>query len=154
MEHGSAKIGEVFNFGMLHLEWPTALFVFILFILTMIVLNSLLFKPILKTLEGRQSKLDQNKKETENVSETLEFSEQDYQAKLADMRETIQKSHQEAINEALSKANQMVEKAKESVASKLSEASKELEAERSSALKDASSLTKELSQIIKSKVLA
>ncbi len=154
MEHGSARIGEVFNFGMLHLEWPTALFVFVLFVLTMIVLNSLLFKPILRTLESRQAQIDKDKAESGRLADTLEKSEKDYQEKLASLRETIQKSHQEAMDEALNKANQLVDSAKESVASKITDASKELEVERSNALKDASSLTQELSQLIKSKVLA
>jgi F-type H+-transporting ATPase subunit b len=154
MEHGSDTIGEVFNFGMLHLEWPTALFVFVLFILTMIVLNSLLFKPIIRTLESRQSQIDKDKEESGKLAKNLETSERDYQGKLSDVRETIQKSHQQAIDEAHRKTNQMVESAKEAVSAKIADATKELDSERANALKEASSLTKELSQLIKSKVLA
>lgn len=154
MEQGSARIGEVFNFGLLHLEWPTALFVFVVFVLTVIVLNTFLFKPILRTLEARQSEIDSNKKNTTDLAQTIENSQKDYEAKLAEMRETVQQSRQEAVEEALANAKKMVESTKESVAKKLEEAEKELEGERNNALKEAASLTTDLAQLIKSKVLA
>lgn len=154
MESGSARIGEIFNFGMLHLEWPTALFIFVVFILTMIVLNTFLFKPIIRTLESRQSELDKNKSESQGLTETIEKSEEDYQSKLSDLRETIQKTRQEALDEAIGSARQKVDQAKESVNQKLEAASKELDTERKSAMEQAKSLTGELSQLIKAKVLA
>ncbi|MCG8338724.1 MAG: ATP synthase F0 subunit B [Proteobacteria bacterium] len=151
---GGARKGEIFNFGMLHLEWPTALFIFVIFLLTMTVLNTMLFKPILRTLEARQSELDKNTNESKSLAQTIETSEQDYQAKLADLRETIQKSRQEAIDEAISSTKDKVDQAKASAAKKLEDAEKELESERKSALEQAASLTAELSQLIKSKVIA
>jgi len=154
MEHGSARVGEIFDFGMLHLEWPTALFILVIFLLTMFVLNALLFQPILKTLESRQKDLDQNKKETEDLARSIEKSDQDYQAKLAEMREEIQSSRQNAIDEALANAKQIVEQAKENINQKLADAEKELDQERQSALDQAASLTSDLTQLIKSKVLA
>ncbi len=154
MEHGSERIGEIFDFGMLHLEWPTALFVFVMFLLTMIVLNTLLFKPILKTLEARQSALDQDRDKARNLEQTIENSEQDYHSKLAAMRESIQNSRHAAMEEALDNSRQKVTQAKTSVTQKLEMATKELEAEKKSALEQAASLTGELSQLIKSKVLA
>jgi F-type H+-transporting ATPase subunit b len=153
MEHGSARIGEIFNFGMLHLEWPTALFILVVFLLTMIVLNTLLFKPILRTLEARQSVFNKSKNEAKSLAQTIDKSEKDYQAKLAEMRESVQKSRQEAVDEALRYANQKVDQAKASVVKQLEIAEKELETERKEALAQAASLTGELSQMIKSKVL-
>ena len=154
MEHGSARIGEIFDFGMLHLEWPTALFIFVIFLLTMIVMNTFLFKPILRTLEARQSELDKNKSKANELADTIEKSEEDYQAKLSDLRDTIQKTRQEALDEAISSAKQKLDQAKASVAKKIEDAEKELEAEHKSALEQAATLTGELSQLIKTKVLA
>ncbi len=154
MEHGSERIGEIFNFGMLHLEWPTALFVFVIFVLTITVLNTMLFKPILRTLEARQSELDKNKNDSKSLAQTIETSEQDYQAKLADLRETIQKTRQEAIEEAISSTREKVDQAKANTTKKLEDAEKELESERKSAMEQAATLTTELSQLIKSKVIA
>ncbi len=154
MDNGSARIGEVFNFGMLHLEWPTALFVLCCFVLTVIVLNTMLFKPIIRTLEARQSDLDKNKGDAKDLAQTVEKSEQDYQDKLSEMKVSIQQSRQEALDAAMTSAKSMVEDAKSSVSNKLEESTKEMEQERTNALKEAASLTSELSQLIKSKVLA
>lgn len=154
MAHGSAKIGEIFNFGMLHLEWPTALFILVVFLLTMILLNFLLFKPILRTLEARQSQVDDHLNQTENLSASIEKSESDYAAKMADVREKIQQTRQSALDEALENSKQIIGDTRDTITAKLEEAEKELEKERESALKEASSLTEGLAQLIKSKVLA
>ena len=80
MEH-KAAIGEVFNFGVLHLEWPTALFIFVVFILTMLILNTLLFKPVLRSVEGRQGILDQRTGRLEEISQTLTDFQEELKAK-------------------------------------------------------------------------
>jgi len=154
MEHGSARIGEIFNFGMLHLEWPTALFILVVFVVTMILLNALLFKPIISTLETRESKVNDHLKQTNDLSSSIEKSESDYKAKLSDVREKIQQSRQSSLNEALEFSQKVIGDTKETIAAKLEEAEKELEKERASALEEASSLTEGLAQMIKSRVLA
>ncbi len=154
MAHGSARIGEIFNFGMLHLEWPTALFILVVFVVTMILLNSLLFKPILRTLEARQSQIDDHLSQTEGLSASIEKSESDYEAKMADVREKIQQTRQSALNEALENSKQIIGDTKDAIAANFEEAEKELEKERENALKEASSLTEGLAQLIKAKVLA
>lgn len=154
MEHGSARIGEVFNFGMLHLEWPTALFILIVFIVTTILLNTLLFKPILRTLEARQSQIDDQLGQTEGLSASIEKSENDYESKLSDVREKIQQTRQTALNEALDSSKQIIGDTRDTITTKLEAAEKELVTERENALKEAASLTEGLAQLIKSKVLA
>jgi len=154
MEHGSARIGQIFDFGMLHLEWPTALFILAVFLITMICLNLLLFKPIIRTLEARQSEVDKNIDEKESLSARIKQTEQDYQANLADVRETIQQIRQDALDEALNRSKQLIDQARKSISGKLDEAQKELNREREAALKEAATLTEGLSQLIKNKVLA
>lgn len=154
MAHGSARVGEIFDFGMLHLEWPTALFILVVFVLTMILLNTLLFKPILRTLEARESKLNDQQKQTENLAVLIEKTENDYEAQLADVREKIQQSRQAALDEAMEESRRIIGDTKDAVASKIQEANKELDKERTDALKEAASLTEGLAQMIKSKVLA
>ena len=154
MEHGSARIGEVFNFGMLHLEWPTALFILIVFVVTMILLNSLLFKPVLRTLEARQSGIDKNTEETKNLAAASEKSESDYESKLVDVKEKIQQARQSSFDEALENSKRIIEEAREAIANKLTDAEKELVIERDNAMKEAATLTEGLAKLIKSKVLA
>lgn len=154
MEHGSARIGELFDFGMLHLEWPTALFVFVVFLLTMIVLNSLLFKPILRTLEARQAEIDKSKEEAAKAKMKNEQAQNDYESKLADMRETIHRSRQEALDEAMKNASQLIDQAKKSMASKIEDAEKEIQTEQKKALDEAASITGDLAKMIKARVLS
>lgn len=154
MEHGSVRIGEVFNFGMLHLEWPTALFILIVFVVTMVLLNSLLFKPILRTLEARQSRIDKNTNDTNSVLAESEKSERDYESKLVEVREKIQQTRQTSLDEALEISQRILGNTKDTIAVKLEEAEKELVKERVNAMKEAASLTEGLAQLIKTKVLA
>lgn len=153
-ETESARIGEVFNFGMLHLEWPTALFILVVFSVTAFMLNTLLFKPILRTLEARESEVEKNRNQSGNLSKTLVTTEQDYQAKLSDVRTKIQESRQQSIEDASKTARETIEAAKNAIAQKLENAEKELAEERSNALAEAASLTGELAQLIRAKVLA
>jgi F-type H+-transporting ATPase subunit b len=153
MEPGNARIGQVFDFGMLHLEWPTALFVLLVFFVTMFFLNTWLFKPILKTLDLRQSKVDKNIKSKEEVTVGLSQAEAQYQSKLADTREIIQQARQESLDEAIAESQRLISESKASLTTQLDEASKEIAAQREIALKDAAALTVGLSTLIKSKVL-
>jgi len=154
MAHGSERIGEVFNFGMLHLEWPTALFILVVFIVTMILLNALLFKPILRTLEARQTEMEASRKQTDGIKTAILNSESDYNAKLADVRLKIQSTRQSALEEAMEASKLIIGEARDKVVAKLEKAEQELTKERENALKEAASLTENLAKLIKSKVLA
>ena len=139
---------------MLHLEWPTALFILIVFVVTMVLLNSLLFKPILRTLEARQSRIDKNTNDTNSVLAESEKSERDYESKLVEVREKIQQTRQTSLDEALEISQRILGNTKDTIAVKLEEAEKELVKERVNAMKEAASLTEGLAQLIKTKVLA
>ncbi|MBT3227326.1 MAG: ATP synthase F0 subunit B [Deltaproteobacteria bacterium] len=154
MEHGSARIGEIFDFGMLHLEWTTALFILVVFVVTIIFLNSLLFKPVLRTLELRQSGIDKSTQETEALTSSCAKAESNYESKLIDVREKIQLARQSSLDEALENSRRIIGETKDTIAAKLEEAEKELIQERENALREAASLTEGLAQLIKSKVLA
>lgn len=151
MEHG--KVGELFNFGVLHMEWPSALFVFVVFMITMFLLNRLLFKPILQTLDLRQAGVDKNEQKAEELLSSLEEAERNYQGKLEEMQQMIQASRQAALEEAKSEANAIVAAAKESTDKKITEAEESLLKEKEAALAEAKNLTKGLAELINTKVI-
>ena len=153
MENGTARIGEVFNYGILHLEWTTALFIVVVFFITMIILHNLLFRPILRTLEAREAETGKNDNRTEKSFKELELLQSDYESKLVVIREQIQQERQSALNEALEKANQIVETARTAITKEIEEAEGALAEERNSAMKEAESLVEGLAQLIKTKVL-
>ncbi|MBT4287978.1 ATP synthase F0 subunit B [Candidatus Falkowbacteria bacterium] len=156
MEHGSVvtRPGQVFDFGLLHLEWTTALFILVVFVITMFLLNTLLFKPIIRTLEARQAGIDKNNDKVKGVNETVESSEKNYQEKLADVNTKIQASRLEALKIAKEEANKILEQVKASTSEKLDAAGKELADDQKKAMENVAGLSDELAQIINAKVLA
>ena len=156
MEHGSVvtRPGQVFDFGLLHLEWTTALFILVVFVITMFLLNTLLFKPIIRTLEARQAGIDKNNDKVKGGNETVESSEKNYQEKLADVNTKIQASRLEALKIAKEEANKILEQVKASTSEKLDAAGKELADDQKKAMENVAGLSDELAQIINAKVLA
>jgi len=156
MEHGTVvtRPGQVFDFGLLHLEWTTALFILVVFVITMFLLNTLLFKPIIRTLEARQAGIDKNKDKVKGVNETVESSEKNYQEKLAEVNAKIQAARLEALKIAKEAANKILEQVKASTSEKLDAAGKELADDQKKAMENVAGLSDELAQIINAKVLA
>ncbi len=154
MEQVHPPAGEVFNFGLLHLEWTSALFVFVVFVITMFFLNILLFKPILRTLDARKAKLDANDDKVKGLNSTIESSEKDYKAKLSDVNEKIRLARQEALVSAKEEASKILEQVKASTSKKLDAAEKEITQDQKQAMDQVTGLSKDLAQLINAKVLA
>lgn len=153
MENGTARIGEIFNYGILHLEWPTALFIVIVFFTTMIILHNLLFRPVLRTLEARETETGKNDEQSEKTSTELEHMQTDYESKLVEIRAQIQQERQSALNEAIEKANQIVDTTRSAITQEIEKAEIALAEDRNNAMKEAESLVEGLAQLIKTKVL-
>ena len=154
MEQVHPPAGEVFNFGLLHLEWTSALFVFVVFVITMFLMNILLFKPILRTLDARKAKLDANSDKVKGLGSTIESSEKDYKAKLSDVNEKIRLARHEALVSAKEEASKILEQVKASTSEKLDAAEKEIAQDQKKAMDQVTELSKDLAQLINAKVLA
>ncbi|PCI28280.1 MAG: hypothetical protein COB67_06790 [SAR324 cluster bacterium] len=147
------RFGELFNYGILHLEWPSALFTLVVFLITMFFLNQLLFAPILRSLEARDAELDKNEEKVKSLAQKIEESERNYQEKLKIAQGRIQSSRQQALEEAMGKAKSIMVKAKEAAEKRLGEAEKEISAERDNALKQAAGLTQDLAKLINTRAI-
>ena len=154
MAQGTPPTGEVFNFGLLHLEWTTALFVLVVFVITTYLLNILLFKPILRTLDARQSKLDRNSEKVADLQTAVEATEKEYGDKLSDISENIRLARHEALQSAKAEANRILEQAKEATSEKLEVAGKEIAKDREQAVNQVATLAKSLARLIETKALA
>ena len=152
MEH-KAAIGEVFNFGVLHLEWPTALFIFVVFSLTMLILNTLLFKPVLRSVEGRQGILDQRTGRLEEISQTLTDFQEEFKAKQKATFEELGQVYQDAQADSSKEASAIISAAKESSQAAFLKADAEIEEEKKKALIEAEALSATLADLIHKKVL-
>ncbi len=156
MEHKTAEVvtGEVFNYGLLHLEWTTALFIFIVFIITMFCLNTLLFKPIIRTLDARKAKVDKDNEEVKRLTDTIETSKNNYQEKLNAINEKIRATRKEALQEAKEQASKKFENVKSQADKNVTMASKELANSKSIALDQVAKLSQNLARVIHAKVLS
>ena len=147
------RIGEIFNFGALHLEWTTALYIFVVFIVTMTLMNLLLFRPLVRTLEGRESLLDSGSAEIEAAEKELETAIAAFAKKQMSTLEEIGKMIQTAQESAKAEATKVTDAAAAKAQETLKSASTELTADREEALAQAGPLSQELSKLIQNKVL-
>jgi len=150
----AARIGEVFNFGALHMEWPTALFVFVVFMVTVAALNQLLYKPVLATLEAREKADDGASVRLESIEKELVELENNYKATLTKAHKENEAAHQKAVGEAKTEALSFLRKAKDSSAELIKTSDAEIEKEMETATAQAKELASGLAETIQTKVLA
>lgn len=148
------RTGEVFNFGVLHLEWPTALFIFAVFLVTMFLLNLLLFRPLLATLKAREGALTGSSDRMSEIAKAMAALEEHYKMVLHQSQTANEAAHKEAQATATALAHQISAKAHEDAERRWSEASAALDAEIQAAQQEAKGLAKGLALLIKTKVLA
>ncbi|MDH5559378.1 MAG: ATP synthase F0 subunit B [Deltaproteobacteria bacterium] len=148
---GHERIGEIFNFGVLHLEWPTALYIFVVFLITMFLLNTWLFKPILRTLENRRKVNDKNLETIKNLSTAIDASRETYLSKLEKTQKEILGEQQRGIETASRQAKEILDAARKISDEKIEEAFAEIRREKEDALVLAKKLTQDLAESIQKK---
>lgn len=152
MEH-AVRPGAIFDYGVLHLEWPTAAFIAVVFLLTMFLLNLLLFKPLLRTLEGRETILSKSRQRLGEIAQAVTAAEASFQAKQTALFEEISSQFQEAMADAQKQAGILTEKARLEAQESYKQAEAAIEAEVQSALSEAKGLAQDLARLIQTKVL-
>jgi F-type H+-transporting ATPase subunit b len=146
----SEHLIPIFDYGVLHLELNTALFILVLFLVVMFALNWLLFKPVLRTLDGRAALLagiqtDNARKEQEIAKLTRE-----YETRMAQIRDEIDRLRQDSRRESAKAAEGIVSAARQAAEQKMSSVLAELQREvarvRAEALAGAKSLAAEITR--------
>lgn len=127
---------------MISLDW-TMILQFFNFVVLMIVLNKLLYRPLLDIMAQRRDKIEEGKKRARDLESEIDEKMQSYQQQLGTAKsEAVQKrtelrkaAHQqesEITGEAQQKAVARVKTIREQVESEAAEASQILEKEASS----------------------
>jgi len=147
------RVGEVFNFGVLHMEWPTAVFILVVFVITMILLNTLLFKPILNTLDARAKDSEKGAGRLTKIELDLADLEKGYQVKLNKYRDEMQSHREEVIGGARKEFEAIVGKSEKESAEIMSRAEESLASEFKQAMDEAMPIATTLSEEISAKVL-
>ena len=95
----SPHLIEIFDFDILHMELNTALYVLVLVLVVMFLLNRLLFRPVLRTLENRARLMQKLQEAAKAHREEIARLGQDYEAKLATVRAEVARVRQESHRE-------------------------------------------------------
>ena len=78
--------GISIDYGMLHLQLATPTAVLVIILIMIFVLNKLLFKPVLRTLDNRRKTIEESQERVLSVNGELEILESELQKKLEDIR--------------------------------------------------------------------
>lgn len=104
---------EVFDFQILNLQLNTPLFILALILVVMLCVNLLLFRPVLRTLDGRRGELDRLAKETAaqkaDIASLMERYKRDLDRVRGEVETVRQQSHaasQKAQERVLEQARQ------------------------------------------------
>ena len=119
----------IFDYGVLHLELNTALFIFVLVLIVMYSMNRLLFNPVLRTLDNRTQMLGKLRDSTQQQLREIEALDRDYQTQLAQVREEVNAYRQEARRDAQDVVEDFLADARKAVETDLTSALSELEKE-------------------------
>ena len=88
------------DYGLLHVQLATPVTVAIIIFVMIIVLNKLLFKPVLRTLDNRQHAIDQSQNIVEKTKQELDRIKQDFEKKQRAAQEEVRKFYLAAHHEA------------------------------------------------------
>ncbi len=109
----SEYLQKVFDFGLLHMEVNTPLFILALVLVVMFALNFLLFRPVLRTLDNRRAQADaQNSAAEGDAAEIARLAEQ-YEADLARVRSEVAQVRQEGHQAAQAEVSRILSQARE-----------------------------------------
>ena len=125
----SEHLIPVFDFGVLHLELNTALFVFALVLIVMFAMNRLLFKPVLRSIDKREALLGELQAQVQARREESEKLDADYHARMAEVREEVNRYRQETRRKAQQEVDAILAEAREVAAKELETALAQLHQE-------------------------
>ena len=125
----SPYLVEVFDFDILHMQLNTPLYIFVLVVVVLFLLNRLLFKPVLRTLDNRAQLAGKLESTVAGSQAEVAKLAQDYEAKLVGVREEVARVRQETMRQAQSEVAGILEKARAEAQAEFQAAMTELRTE-------------------------
>ncbi len=129
------------------------LVVIICFLILMVILNSMLYKPIRQVLKKRESQMDSIREEGEKYERNTQQIIKDFEQKLADARAAGQKAMESLKAEALKEESDITEAGKKEAEAKKQELMASLSAQIETARKDLLSKLEAFAMEISQKLL-
>ena len=146
--------GVSIDYGMLHLQLatPTAVLIIILFMI--VVLNMLLFKPVLRTLDNRKETIEKSKKKVLSINDELEELENELQIKLEKVRSEVLHLRNDGYEKGISRREGMITDKRVDLQNELEKKLDELDGQIKTTKKTFSKLNQELSASISKQLLS
>ncbi|HOJ51541.1 MAG TPA: ATP synthase F0 subunit B [Syntrophales bacterium] len=123
------------------------------FILLMIILNYLLYRPLLGIIEKRKKILESSAAEVESLNKTIEEKQKEYEEKLRLAKQEALDLKARILKEANDEAKAMIDEKRNKIPAMMAEVQERVAKEVEAARKILQGQSKELSQEIAEKVL-
>ncbi len=143
----------VFDYGVLHLELNTALFILVLFGIVVFALNGLLFRPVLRSLDNRTALVEGIQSDNAAKEAEIERLAEEYRANLDRVREEVAQFRQENRRAASLEAESILAVARETTERELEAALATLETEMAGLRREALGNVERIAQQITQRVL-
>ena len=131
----------------------TALFTLLNFLLILAVGTKFLWKPVMKIIKDRQQEIDDLYAEANTAKTSAEAMEAEYQQKLADAHATGDRIVKEAMARGQAREEEILRKANADAAAIMDKASADIALEKKKALNDAKDEISEMAMAIAGKVV-
>ncbi len=123
------------------------------FVLLLIILQRLAYKPVLKMLKERSDKIDKSLKQAKRIEEELKNTEETKIAEIKKAREKASQITKEAYETSEQKAQEAIERTKDKTQEIVEKAKLEIRAEKEKSIKETKKEIAEISVLIAKKIM-
>ena len=150
----NAWAGISIDYGMLHLQLATPAAVLLVILFMIVILNKLMFKPILRTLDNRKEIIEKSQKNLLITNEEIEMLEKEFKKKMNGIRSEVLHLRNEGHEEGINKRELIITEKRTELHKELEKSLYELNDEIEVSKKKFSKLNQELSASISKQLLS
>ena len=133
------------------LDWTIGV-QFGMFMFAILILNLVLFKPVLRTIEERRSRTAGAEEEAETLTKKTEIKVHSYERRMAAARQRAAEERRRVVKEGTDREKQLLDEARRKAAAIIEEAGQKVASEREAAQQALSTQVQALAVEIASKV--
>lgn len=150
----SSHLVRLFDFGILHMELNTPLYVLGLVLIVMFFLNKWLFRPVLRTLDNRERALESLQETTANARGEVAKLAEGYAVNLAAVRTEVAAVRAEQNRKSQQEVEAILERARTLARAEFDAALGELEGEVALAKRELAASSRHLAEQVANRVVS
>jgi F-type H+-transporting ATPase subunit b len=149
----SPHLIRIFDFGVLHMEVNTPLYILVLVVVTMVLMHLLLFRPVLRTMDNRARLLQTLQASTTDARDRIEQLTRDYEAKLAEVRAEVARVRAESGRQTRADVDAVIEQAHQEAQAEYQAALADLRQQVEAAQRELSTASQRLAEQTTNRIL-